>query len=134
MKCFVHLSTDAIGICKSCGKGLCAGCAVDLTKGLACAGRCEKEVAALIAQIAMGRESFKRTNSLARGLGVVGLILGILFVAGIVQDEGKRLNLGALVITVVCLVGGGLLVFRPLYSDRPGQKMISQERASPREL
>lgn len=53
MKCFHHQDRDAVGSCKSCGKGLCAECAVDLGKGLACRGRCEddaKDVIALIDQ------------------------------------------------------------------------------------
>lgn len=51
MKCFYHSDRDAVGTCKSCGKGLCPDCAVDLTKGLACRDKCEKEVANIIALI-----------------------------------------------------------------------------------
>lgn len=48
MKCFRHVERDAVGICKSCGKGICPDCAVDLGRGLACRGQCEGEVRALI--------------------------------------------------------------------------------------
>jgi len=48
MRCFYHQDKDAVGSCKSCGKGLCQECAVDLTKGLACRGRCEPDVQAII--------------------------------------------------------------------------------------
>lgn len=48
MKCFTHEERDAVGTCKSCGKGLCRDCAVDMSKGLACRNKCENEVAALI--------------------------------------------------------------------------------------
>ena len=48
MKCFLHQERDAVGICKSCGKGICPDCAVDLGRGLACHGRCEVEVRSLI--------------------------------------------------------------------------------------
>ena len=51
MKCFNHQSRDAVGTCKSCGKGLCPDCAVDMDRGLACRDRCEDEVSALIALI-----------------------------------------------------------------------------------
>src|SRR5207302_6215916 len=51
MKCFYHETRDAIGVCKSCGKGLCRECAVDLDKGLACRGRCEEDARAVIALI-----------------------------------------------------------------------------------
>jgi len=48
MRCFYHQDREAVGTCKSCGKGLCPECAVDLGKGLACRGRCEADVAAVI--------------------------------------------------------------------------------------
>jgi len=38
----------AVGTCKSCNKGLCPACAVDLGKGLACKGKCEEDVVAVI--------------------------------------------------------------------------------------
>jgi hypothetical protein len=48
MNCFYHPQTVAVGLCKSCGKGLCPACAVDMDQGLACRGRCEQEVRDLI--------------------------------------------------------------------------------------
>lgn len=30
MKCFVHQSTDAIGVCSTCGRGLCNACVVKI--------------------------------------------------------------------------------------------------------
>jgi len=48
MRCFYHQDKDAVGSCKSCGKGLCVECAVDLGKGLACRGRCEDDVRAVV--------------------------------------------------------------------------------------
>jgi hypothetical protein len=48
MRCFYHKDKDAVGSCKSCGKGLCVECAVDLGKGLACRGRCEESARAII--------------------------------------------------------------------------------------
>src|ERR1039458_6240761 len=54
MNCFYHPTVVAVGICKSCGKGLCPECAVDLGKGLACKGRCEEDVKAVTALIDRG--------------------------------------------------------------------------------
>jgi hypothetical protein len=48
MKCFYHRNLDAVGSCKSCGKGLCPECAVDLGKGLACRDQCEEEAKRVI--------------------------------------------------------------------------------------
>jgi hypothetical protein len=51
VNCFYHQNEPAIGICKSCGKGVCRECAVDFTQGLACRGRCEDDVQTRIRQI-----------------------------------------------------------------------------------
>ena len=51
MRCYYHQDRDAVGLCKSCGKGLCADCQTDLGQGLACKGRCEARVRDLIALI-----------------------------------------------------------------------------------
>src|SRR5690242_15471145 len=48
MRCFYHQTKEAVGTCKSCGKGLCAECTVDLVKGLACRNQCEESVKAII--------------------------------------------------------------------------------------
>jgi hypothetical protein len=48
MNCFYHQDRQAVGTCKLCGKGVCAECAVDLGKGLACRNRCEDTAKALI--------------------------------------------------------------------------------------
>jgi hypothetical protein len=44
MKCFYHPQTDAVAICKNCGKGLCTECVSDVGHGAACKGKCESEV------------------------------------------------------------------------------------------
>lgn len=59
MRCFSHEGEEAVGICKSCGRGICAACAVDLGKGLACRARCEEDVRRLIEVI----DSSVRTNT-----------------------------------------------------------------------
>jgi hypothetical protein len=47
MKCF-YSGADAVGICKSCGRGLSLQFAREFPKGLACVGRCETDVQRLI--------------------------------------------------------------------------------------
>src|SRR5258707_363132 len=50
MRCFYHQDKEAVGLCKSCAKALCAECAVDLGTALACRNRCEERARA-IAQV-----------------------------------------------------------------------------------
>lgn len=47
MNCFAHQSDPAVGICKACQKAVCASCAIDTGRGLACSVECENEVKAL---------------------------------------------------------------------------------------
>jgi prefoldin subunit 5 len=51
MRCFYHEEKQAVGLCKSCGKGICKECAVDLTTALACRGHCEESVRSIIQRI-----------------------------------------------------------------------------------
>jgi hypothetical protein len=44
VKCFKHRDADAVGSCKACSKGLCADCAVDVGRGLACGDTCVEQV------------------------------------------------------------------------------------------
>jgi hypothetical protein len=48
MDCFYHPGVPAVGICKSCSKGICVSCAADLGKGIACRGHCEGDAVAVI--------------------------------------------------------------------------------------
>ena len=43
MECFYHTGKSAVGVCKSCQRGLCRGCAKEVTNGIACVSRCETE-------------------------------------------------------------------------------------------
>jgi hypothetical protein len=99
MKCFYDATQDAVGTCKSCGKGLSADYAVDLGKGLACKNRCEEEVRSLIAlidnNVAMRATSQKLILGSGRA-GIVGslflLLMGTIFlVSGIVWWERRGL-------------------------------------------
>jgi len=105
MRCFYHEDKDSVGSCKSCGKGLCRECAVDLTKGLACCGRCEADAQALIQLIDRNIQlSATSTNIIKSSLGVRSstaifqFVTGAVFIAwGLTDLEGLKflLVLGA---------------------------------------
>jgi len=73
MDCFNHPDRSAVGICKSCGRGLCHDCAVDSPNGLSCKG-CESRVR-LMNQIV---DSNARVLSVARSQARFGASLLIL--------------------------------------------------------
>jgi len=87
MNCFYHPTIVAVGICKSCSKGLCPVCAADLGKGLACKGRCEEDVKAVTELIDRGikrapiNEHILKTARSNRYLGAIFyLAFGSLFI------------------------------------------------------
>jgi hypothetical protein len=86
MKCFYNETQDAIGTCKSCGKGLSKEYTVDLGKGLACKGYCEEDVRKLIALIDRNVSLSPTSEYLVKGSGkavyalsLFGLCLGATF-------------------------------------------------------
>ncbi len=47
MECFSHQNVPAVGLCKSCGKGVCRSCAIPVDRGLACSEQCRPVAEAL---------------------------------------------------------------------------------------
>lgn len=64
MKCF-YSESEAVGICKSCGRGLSRPFLSEFPKGLACANRCEADVQRLI-----------RAEEAVPGGGINGVVSG----------------------------------------------------------
>jgi hypothetical protein len=69
MKCF-YSGADAVGICKSCGRGLSLPFAREFPKGLACGNRCEADVERLIrvVETAPDGRSGPTSNTLVSGV------------------------------------------------------------------
>ena len=80
MKCYYHQEYDAIGICKSCSKGLCPKCAVDLSKGLACKSRCEEDVQNMIQLIDNNIKLSPTSTSIIRASRIGGLIASVFYI------------------------------------------------------
>ncbi|HOX03876.1 MAG TPA: hypothetical protein P5555_09135 [Candidatus Paceibacterota bacterium] len=81
MHCFYHREQEAVGSCKSCGKGLCPECAIDLGKGLACRGRCEADVQAVIDLVDRNIRLQPAANRLIQGGGSVRIASALFFMA-----------------------------------------------------
>jgi hypothetical protein len=124
MRCYYHEDKEAVGTCKSCGKGLCRECAVDLTKGLACRGRCETNVQAVIQLIDRNIELSSTTTRILQankgmrsGSGIFHVVVGVLFVAWGLGDERLKL----IAVMGVAFIAYGiywLLLARRAYKDR----------------
>ncbi len=68
MNCFNHTEVAAVGICKSCYKGLCPECAIELTDGIACANSCASKVEELNTAIEQNKALHKNFDSEAGSL------------------------------------------------------------------
>ena len=79
MNCFYHPDKPAVGICKSCCKGLCEVCATTLPNGLACVNACEDRVSLINQIIDNNQKVISAANSQVRSSGMFILLLGLLF-------------------------------------------------------
>ena len=125
MHCFYHQDREAVGGCKSCGKGLCPECAVDLGKGLACRERCEADVQAVIALVDRSIKLSPTTSQLIEsGHGMrssaatFNLVLGVIFIAWGFQDTEHLSFITILGVCFVAFGGYGFLQARRLAKER----------------
>ena len=81
MKCFYHSESDAVGTCKSCCKGLCASCAVDVGGGLACKSSCVEAVKSLNALIQTNQNASAINKKAGYFWPLFLIILGMAFAA-----------------------------------------------------
>ena len=103
MHCYNHSSSEAVGICRACGKGLCTSCAVDLGFGLSCRGDHETRVAAneaLVSRATNVQDAAGRAKYAAPAFfGFSGIVMGSY---GLMQHRTDMF---------LVLLGGGFLVF-----------------------
>ena len=86
MNCYYHYDHPAVGICKSCNKGLCYECAVDIGNGLACKNSCEAEVKALNDVLERSKTAYKKTGKVYKRNAVISALIGCFFLLwGILQ-------------------------------------------------
>jgi hypothetical protein len=114
MNCFYHREAVAIGTCKSCGKGLCFACAVELNKGLACKERCEKDAQAVIDLIEnnVNRAAlYREIADSAKRNRYLGASFYLLFSLLIFGFAAYRYSLGSLQSPDYLFIGMGILFF-----------------------
>ena len=99
---------DAVALCKSCLRGICAECAADMGKGLACRGKCETEVASLLELQQRNKTAYQKASGsylrMAAGMAVFGFLLSAFGILGWSGGQGLFLVvLGLFMLTFAAL-------------------------------
>ena len=115
MNCFYHVDRPAVGICKSCSKGLCSECAIDTGKGIACKGKCAERVIEVenlidrnLAARLMGEGQLKQNLYFMLFMGMMSGLLGGLMI----KDEHTETGVLFIVFGVVVAIRGVLHYFK----------------------
>ena len=91
MKCFNHPNTDAVGLCQSCGRGLCRDCVTEVGLSCSCKGQCEAIVAAKNELVERGRTAYQKSSAMQLRSGILIVLLGGLFLFfGVASLGGER--------------------------------------------
>jgi hypothetical protein len=80
MICFYHNDMAAVGVCKSCNRGLCADCAADEGSGLACKGRCEERVKQTTAMVDTSLKNYQSNQRMVSRAWVNSLLFASVFI------------------------------------------------------
>lgn len=111
MKCFTHPSSDAVGTCKYCCKGVCAECAKDSDYGVVCSERCEAEVKSLKAMVERNRKMVPIAAKTHLRSAVMLFAMALVFIGyGVVVGQGY-FQIYMIAFGLIMLLGGGFAVF-----------------------
>lgn len=107
MKCYEHQQQDAVGLCKSCHKGLCSECSHLVSGSVACHD-CQIDVAALNDMVERGQKSYQNLGKQWGPSVFVNTLCGVLFFGYGLYHYGSSsswflIGLGAV------MLGGGIL-------------------------
>ncbi|KAB2965253.1 MAG: hypothetical protein F9K16_02425 [Thermoanaerobaculia bacterium] len=131
MNCFYHPSVAAAGLCKSCQRGICPECAVELPRGLACRKRCEEDARLRVAledrnlrlaQEAAGRARRQRVGLMVGGLFVA--LFGVYFLVTPIQGLEPLMPFRVLAASMVSY-GVAMIVRGYIYEDPAGPERIA---------
>ena len=102
MKCYNHPESDAVAICKNCQRALCMNCAVDVTNGMACKDKCEREVKAGNELLSKGKTSVQNARYMSNA-NMFCIIGASFFGAGILSIIVAN-NQGGFILLLIGLI------------------------------
>lgn len=89
MKCYNHPEVDAVGICKTCNKGICHSCLTDVGNGIACTATCVDEVKEVNSFIERNKNIYKKASKTNSKYGYFLSALGLLALLFNKQSEAN---------------------------------------------
>jgi len=122
MNCFYHSEKAAVGICKSCGRGLCMDCAADIQNGLACKDRCEERAARINKIIDRNPQMIAAANTQVLTQKIVLLLLGLVIMGlGVFVGFDRTIYGVPLILLGVVFLVRGILIARYPAPDKNGK-------------
>src|SRR4030095_10970083 len=103
MKCFNHAANDAVAICKSCGRGICRDCLIEVGTAMVCKERCESAVAGLNDLVSRNINAYKKASEVYRSVALFFGLLGLVMVvmgAVILRRSGNSAGWLAIILGV----------------------------------
>lgn len=121
MKCFYHPQIEAIARCKSCRKGLCKDCAIDVGNGIACKNRCECEVVAINEFLELMKTAYQKNAISASQTAILLSLAGsAFFLLGMMEISSDP------VLGLAGIATGILLLFLAANSHYTGRKFLQK--------
>jgi hypothetical protein len=114
MRRFNHPGSEAVGVCRHCGRGLCSECIAIVEEAVACRGRCEARVVAIQRMLRANPLVFYTAGRQWRSSGVyvsfVGAVLAVL--GGVVLYASDQNETGMLILGGLFLGFGAIMLLR----------------------
>ena len=118
MKCFNHHNQDAVGVCKSCLKGICSECATDIGGGITCSDECEniaRDNIRLVKNTVDAQRDFKKGGAYLAPLYF--FLMGAAFI-GFGLYKKSFFEFGSLLGGLFCLFGVAMFIFNYRHAKR----------------
>jgi hypothetical protein len=120
VNCFNHRERPAVGLCKACGKALCAECLAEVPNGLACKNLCESRVNLINRLVDRMSQTMAARKRLIRQYGLVLVLSGIGIIIFALVSYSQYTAIPSF--PYFCgFMGCALLVFGVLILRRKGQ-------------
>lgn len=106
MKCYKHQGQDAVGLCKSCHKGVCETCSALVNGSVACAETCQEDVAALNYMVERGKKVYKNLGKQWGPSVIINGVGGAFFLGFGIYKFGNTASWLLIGLGSIMLVGG----------------------------